>query len=66
MTLPSLQGEQQARNYPAPTRADQETVEEYVAGISQGVKACRERGRHVVPTTAEAGIVFEGETDEAS
>jgi hypothetical protein len=57
----SIQGEQQQES--GPQRASEGDVDAYVDRVSDEVLACRERGRHLFPSTREAGIVFTGLDD---
>jgi hypothetical protein len=52
----SIQAEQQ--NQAGPQRASEADVDRYVDRVSDEVLACRERGRHLFPSTREAGITF--------
>lgn len=55
----SIQGEQQDRA--ATTYASREQVTAYLARVSEGVAACRQRGRHLYPPTRRrARITFHG------
>lgn len=54
--LPSIQGEQQETA--GRVRAAEEDVDRYVDRMSDEVLACRERGRHLFPSTREAGMTF--------
>jgi hypothetical protein len=54
----SIQGEQQ--HDIGWVRASDEDVDLYVDRVSDGVLACRERGRHLFPTLRQAGIHFSG------
>jgi hypothetical protein len=54
----SIQGEQQQEH--RRQKASETDVDKYVDRVSDEVLACRERGRHLFPTTREAGITFTG------
>ncbi len=54
--LPSIQGEQQGQS--GRVRASDDDVDRYVDRVSDAVLACRERGRHLFPSTREVGMEF--------
>ncbi len=54
--LPSIQGEQLENS--GRVRASDEDVDRYVDRVSDEVLACRERGRHLFPSTREVGMEF--------
>lgn len=53
---PSIQGEQQETT--GPVRAAEADIDRYVDGVSDEIIACRERGRHLFPSTREVGMTF--------
>jgi hypothetical protein len=59
---PSLQGEQQQEQ--SQQKASEADVDRYVDRVSDEVLACRERGRHLFPSTREVGITFTGLDDD--
>jgi hypothetical protein len=61
--LPSIQGEYEQVTVDAMFASD-EDVAAYVETASPGVRACRERGRHLFAPTQVTGMVFVG-VDEA-
>jgi hypothetical protein len=61
MTLRSIQGENER---PKVTRAEEVDVLEYMDSASDGVAACRERGRHLYAPTRGSERVFTDFTDE--
>lgn len=63
--LRSIQGEQQRVTQRAAfVVADQDDVEEYVAGASKGVLKCRYKGRHEFPDDLDGVLEFDGRTDD--
>lgn len=54
--LPSVQGEQQETA--GRIRASDTDVDRYVDRVSDDVLACRERGRHLFPSTRAVGMTF--------